>query len=232
MECLGTCTDSGGLQFRAAAPSGRQLPGGAGQLKTVVAQLVHGGYANGGRPQRTVVGLIRGTHPRVNRVGSAPDPVGGIRGVGIGAASGIVKGVVGQNIVVIFYAVASIVPVQCLPVFQMTHLYNSAGLGGGGGAGDFVVGADLPSAVCKGHAVFRFCVIGVGHPCTGGAVLRQHGAAPADLGKLAAGIGKLVYITGCVRNTGQPIGAAISKGGHSDGAAAVVLLHNFTDPIP
>ena len=113
----------------------------------------------------------------------------------------------------------------------MAHFHDGAGLGSGGSAGDFVVGIHLSGAVSKGHAVFGFRIIGVGHPRTGGAILRQHGAAPADFGKFFVGIGKLVYISCRICDALQPFVAAIGKGGDSNSAAAVIDLNDFVDSI-
>ena len=100
MESFGTCADGGRLNLCGGAAACGQLPGRVGQLKAVVTQVIHGRHTNGRRPECAVVGLIRRTYPGVNCVGGAPDPVGGICGVGIGTASGVVKGIVGQDIVI------------------------------------------------------------------------------------------------------------------------------------
>ena len=51
------------------------------------------------------------------------------------------------------------------------------------------------------------------------------------MGKFAAGICKLVYITGCIRNTGQPVAAAIGKCGYRNCGAPCVFLDNLADAV-
>ena len=206
-------------------------------VKAEVPQNIHPRHANGSGAQGAVVGFVGGAGAGVDRVGRAEDVIGVVRCVGVHRAPGVVEGVVGQNVVTFpvcalpFDPVAAVVPVAGLAVCQMGYFHNCAGLGGSGRAGNFVIGADFAPVIGESDAVLRLRVIGVRHPGAGRAVLGNYRTAPADLRELPAGIRQVIYVAGGVGDGFQPVIAAVPEGRHGNGAAAVVFLDDFADPV-
>ena len=193
-------------------------------LKAALGQKLLGRYTDRCRAQSAVVLLADTVVVGVDGVaGSQNVALGGIGGVGIDSAAGIVEQIVGVNIVSCsLRAVIAVILIDGLGEAGVGDVAADAGIA----ACFLIVAGDLAAGVGKMQGIPPL-YIGKGvEPVAIVGVLGDGCGVMADGGEPVAGIvGKGGVISGGVGDTGDLI-AGIGKGGHGDGCLAPVLLHD------
>ena len=154
----------------------------------------------------------------------------GIGRVGVDGSACVVKNICSQDVVAAFRAVSAVVAVDRAAVLRVRNRHDCTGSGGCGGAGNFVIRADLLICIGKCNAILCLCIIRIGHAPVGAhAVLRNGRAATLEGGQHAVRIAERVFAANGIRNFGQIVRAVVGKRCNGDGAAALVLLYDARD---
>ena len=223
--------------------SGRQGPqaGGGGighgiHLKTAVSHQLHGHDTDGAGAQGAVIVFLRAAGFGVDRVGPADHVSGGVGGTGTAGAAGVVKEIVGVDIIrSVLSPVRAVILIYRLTSVRVGDGAPDAVLPGCGRGGRifcfFRIAGDPSPAVAKGHHPAGLGIIQVRQPVQEVRVPGDDRAVTADgiQGVRRVGIRQGIYISRRVCDLWY-VSRRITEGSKDHLLGAGILLGDLRDP--